>query len=100
MSERVPSSADVYGSPEHAAREVLAASIYTYEGYVSGAEVADLAQLVVDGLRERGFVVTNEPRCECGWTGIANHLHDTRMGRAPSPDTPNGAPPAASLDSV
>jgi hypothetical protein len=68
-----------YGTPEHAATEALNEA--ATDSWVQGPP-EDIAELVVHGLRERGFFVAREPRCECGWTGMANHLHDDRMGRA------------------
>lgn len=78
---RVLPPVETYGTPEHAAAEALNRSTAAFEGYVN-SDVERVAELVIEGLRERGFIVTNQPRCECGWTGIANHLHDDRMGRS------------------
>lgn len=80
-SDPPTSAATKYGTAEHAAEEALTLSLYASEGYVS-ASVEDVAKAVVAGLRERGFAVHHEPRCECGWNGTANHYHDMRMGRA------------------
>lgn len=86
MSDESPSSVKVYGTPVHAAVEALTQSSIGYDGYVS-ADVQSVAEIVVAGLRERGFTVTNEPRCECGWTGYPyNHNHDSRMGRSSEGD--------------
>lgn len=71
---------EVYGTPEHAAVEALEEANVAYDRYVS-ASVESVAQAVVEGLRQRGFIVTREPRCECGWL-LGNHDHGKRMGRA------------------
>lgn len=75
-SDQPASAAQQYGSAEHAAREALTLS--SYEGWVNDS-VENVAAIVVEGLRQRGFVVMNEPRCECGWNGTQNHMHDMRM---------------------
>lgn len=69
-----------YGTAEHAAREALEQASCTTDGWVS-SDTGSLAQVVVDGLRARGFTVSAEARCECGWRGEGNHYHDMRMGR-------------------
>lgn len=74
-------AAQRYATAEHAAVEAIIQSIYNTDGWVT-AEATSIADVVVAGLRERGFVVQREPRCECGWIGVANHMHDMRMGRA------------------
>jgi len=70
-----------YGSAEHAATEALNQSPYGFEGYLNGS-AEDVAVALVEGLRERGFTVTREPFCECGWNAEGNHYHDRRLGRA------------------
>lgn len=74
-----------YGTPEHAVAEALNRSTAAYEGHVS-SDTERVAEVVVTGLRERGFTVTREPRCECGWTGVSNHSHDARMGKSAAKD--------------
>lgn len=75
-----------YGTPEHAAIEALNQSPFAFEGYLNGSS-EDVAAALVKGLRERGFTVIREPRCECGWNGESNHYHDKRLGRASSAST-------------
>lgn len=64
----------VYGSPKHAAREAL------IQSGITGFNSETLANIVIDGLQERGFVVGKEPRCDCGWI-VGNHQHDARLGK-------------------
>lgn len=80
-----------YGSAEHAATEALEAAPGTCERWVN-SDIDSVAAVVVAGLRERGFTVSAEPRCECGWTGTANHYHDMRMGRAQQSPSPAPSP--------
>lgn len=69
-----------YGTPEHAVRDGLNESMMSYEGYVNSSTF-DVAGEVVKILRERNFIVTREPRCECGWIGEGNHYHDRRLDK-------------------
>lgn len=96
------SAATLYGTPEHAVREALTQSVYNSDGWIT-CDIANIAQLVVAGLRERGFAVDNRPPlCDCGWTGHGtNHLHDARMGRAstnPVGSVPEGNDPASETE--
>lgn len=75
-----------YGSAEHAATEALNQSRCAYEGYVS-TDSETVAEVVVAGLRERGFIVAKDHvRCNCGWQGLGNHDHDRRLGWATEGD--------------
>jgi hypothetical protein len=83
-----------YGSAEHAAAEALNLSMSAHDGYVS-TDVETVARVVVEGLRERGFTVSREPRCEwyavdgneiiyCDLRGVHGHNGDPPTAKIPS----------------
>lgn len=66
-----------YGTPEHAAAEALTAMISTVEGWVTDS-IGNVAYAVVDGLRDRGFVIT--PHQMIGRSGQPGKNDGSRAG--------------------